>query len=333
MKLYRLGIVIALSGASLYACGDDSSPSDKQVTLPVADAGGAGGIDAGGVVPASDAARPDAGTVANDAGVTSGRDSAVVDSGVRDSAVPTPTTAPDSAVAMNQPVRDSGLPVVDSGMPSDSTAPGNPGSPACLACGTMQCKDSNWPLADDVLALKECGDFGTETATTGMKAGTLRSKLCEDVLKCFRTTRCAAPGKLQQPGDAGIPVPTWTACLCGDQPYNECTLLTKVSDYKGVCRDALLDAAETEDALTFASRLDDPGFGIGIATRRTSCELRMCADECYAPCKGQADGWHCTGVPEEAPPWAVASDALQGTCQMQSCRDFVSPIYVPWTSK
>ncbi|MEY4508680.1 MAG: hypothetical protein RLZZ450_802 [Pseudomonadota bacterium] len=338
MKMHRLGIVIALSGSSLYACGDDSSSGDKQVTVPVVDAGGAGGIDAGGVVPAADAARPDAGSVANDAGVTSVRDAAVVDSGARDSGAP--TTAPDSAVAMNPPVRDSGVPPVDSGVPSNATDPGNPASPACLACGAKLCKQESWPMAEEDLLLRECSDFGTETATNGLKAGTLKSKLCEDVHQCFQKTRCAAPGKVQQSADGGVvvPNPTWTACLSGDLPYFESFSIRKVSDFKGPCRNELLDAAETEDVMTFFGRVEDVGFAIGVATKRTVCELRVCADECYAPCKGQADGTLCTGDGNAIPPdpsnpkepKVVASEKKQGTCQMQSCQDLVSPHYRGW---
>lgn len=317
MRMRRLGLIIALSGTSLYACGDDSSSDDKPITVPAPDAGGAVGIDAGPVVPA-DAARPDAAAVAVDAG-SAAADTGIVDAAVRDSGSST-TPPADSGTAR----ADSGAAVVDSGTAggSDIVPPtGDPRSAACLSCETEQCKATKWPESEQVF--KACSDFGAETAKDGMGMGMPKSALCESLQTCVRKTSCAAP---RTPlADGTVPTPEYWGCLCGDMPVNECFLLLKVSDFKGPCRDQIADAAETTNAMTLLERMVNPEFAVGAVTTRTQCHLRLCSDECYASCKGKADGALCAGQ-EPLPPDA-AQTGKQGTCQAQSCQDLLVPFY------
>lgn len=317
MSMRRLGLIIALSGTSLYACGDDAPSDDKPITVPVPDAGG---MDAGPAGPTG-AARPDAASP-GDAGAVVVADTGVADAAVRDSGATVTPPATDSGAART----DSGVAVVDSGTAggSDGIVPasGDPRSAACLSCETEQCKASKWPESEQVF--KACSDFGTEAAKDGMGVGKTRTALCESLQTCVRKTSCAAP---RAPlADGSVPTPEYWGCLCGDLPINECFLVQKVSDFKGPCRDQIADAAETANAMTLIERMVNPEFAVGAAITRTQCGLRLCGDECYAPCKGKADGALCAGQ-EPLPPESAMPNSKQGMCQAQSCQDVLVPFY------
>jgi hypothetical protein len=259
-RSYALGLTLACASALSFGCGDDSGDDNGS---PERDA-------------AVDSSRPDAatdsGTAPVDSGVRADTGTAPVDSGARDTGTNLDSSAPqDSSVA-------------DAGSADATVVP----SMACKTCEAQQCKSNEEGFYDADFS-KLCDSFGSAIAAVGGGTGKLKKTLCENYLACARRTGCAN-GLFSTTNNNET-----AACFCGTLSVSECQEL-KTSDLPGPCAIQAAEAFEvsgTSSAQELAARAINPQYAGGMATQTLRCDLHICADECYNPCKDKQDGALC----------------------------------------
>jgi hypothetical protein len=131
------------------------------------------------------------------------------------------------------------------------TGPGDKPSPACLECQKKEC----WNLIDGCNTIEG-------TAEAGPGSGKPRKELCEKMLDCARRTGC----------DSNVSI----FCYCGDIDLMSCL----GGKGKGVCRQAVEAAAETEDPGAVFKHLKDKTFASGVVEPLLTCETRGCREDC-----------------------------------------------------
>lgn len=308
MKIGKFGFVLFLSVASLVGCddGDDSPREDTGSPAVVEDAGKDSGaeVDSG-----SDAGRDAGSTV--DSGKLDGK--VEEDSGDDEDAAQEMDAAeePDSGEepdAGEEP--DTGT-APDAGESDASSEP----SAACLACEQASCKMVE--TLDELFDYtKFCDNFGDRLATDGPGQGRPKRELCVEYLRCARRTGCA---------DGQYGVSPDLACFCGELPTDDCIGLASAGALPGSCALEALTAAETMEVQDLLERNSNyMNYALGAATFLLQCDLARCADECYQPCTGKADGTVCGARGGAAD--AFIGPGLQphptaGTCQAGACID------------
>lgn len=294
LRSYALRFSLICATALYGGCGDDSGDGNGSEQRDAAIGGDAAAT-------GTDGGKPDTGT-----GVDSG--SRVVDSGTRDSAV--------SNLDSGQTNRDSG--VADTGAADTGTdAGGGSASAACVKCEASECRASDlFAELADVDFSKLCETFGDATATGGDQVGELRKTLCEKYLECARRTGCADGLQAAYSDNESF------SCFCGSLSVSDCQM-KKASELDGPCAIEAAGAFETSEAQFMLERAISTEFAGGMATWTLRCDLHVCADECYAPCKDKAAGSACgdPGCTPDAGTFCLPGSEPQ-TCTAGSCSNF-----------
>lgn len=202
----------------------------------------------------------------------------------------------------------------DGSASEDAGSSGGEPSDACTKCEATECKlldETSLPITD---FSKACDVFGDEQAEAGDEQGELKKTLCEKYLACARKTGCA--DGLHGTGADNESL----ACFCGKLTVSECQMKS-TGELEGACAIEAANAFESNDPKVLLERNINPIYAGAIATWALLCDLHVCADECYDPCDGKADGAAC-GDPGEAGCMPSPSGPTIGlTCKVgQTCK-------------
>jgi hypothetical protein len=143
-----------------------------------------------------------------------------------------------------------------------------------------------WPstTADPKIA---CGGIPGETAATAMNgpaAGTAKSTLCQDLLKCVHQTNC--------PGDTD----TETSCYCG-AGVSISTCISPSFTPTGACDTQVAAALESTEFSTSIDFFFDNCLANGAAFYLfDNCDANCCETECGRTPSGQEDPSFCNAV-------------------------------------
>jgi cysteine-rich repeat protein len=141
------------------------------------------------------------------------------------------------------------------------------------------CLDEFYSEDQDFLTFVEWCNNSTEKAVEGPSAGTLRSTLCQNLVKCIVSSGCAAAGA------AAGAKSLHDACYCGaGVTAAECESggPDKLGNPQGPCVREFGGAAEGKSPTEIINRLYNPTLGIGWAAALTGLGVGngYCLDAC-----------------------------------------------------
>jgi hypothetical protein len=287
----------------LVACSDDPKDSEGTVVQqePANGANGANGANSKGGKGGSTPSKPTAGASGKDSKAGAGGSrSTDVDAGQEDVATGRGEGGRAGGGLNDRPGRggsDSkptgagkggagvgGRAVGEGGQSGSGDTPGSGVRAECVKCeeSAKSCE------AGCSASQPTCDSFpDSAKAKKGPKAGTSLKQLCNAVLDCMYTTRCAAFGT--------------TDCLCGQfQDPNECFngLLGGLDALEGQCKEVIVAAAESEVLSEIGAIYQNPMFAVGLATSRIDqCDLTACPRACHL-CIAEGDAANCPTEPE-----------------------------------
>ncbi len=145
---------------------------------------------------------------------------------------------------------DDGNTVNGDGCENDCTITPDP----CLTCLGANCKS----FADACTA-------ATGNAAAGPAAGQPKATLCQAMIDCSNTTKCAK-------GSLG----SGEGCYCGTAGTTDC--ISGLAD--GQCKSQAEKAAESTSGLTVGQRWVNPGYAMGFAGTYIRCSLQSCNTQC-----------------------------------------------------
>jgi hypothetical protein len=98
--------------------------------------------------------------------------------------------------------------------------------------------------------------------------GVPKSQLCNDVLNCIRSSRCASAT-----GNA-------SDCICGQGVDVGVCAGQSFANVTGVCKDAIAAGAESTLMTDISNRLGDPAYATGRAIQLIQCDQVFCPVDC-----------------------------------------------------
>lgn len=118
---------------------------------------------------------------------------------------------------------------------------------------------------NDVCAMRATA---CSTATGNTASGMPKSVVCQQVLDCIRTSKCASAT-----GSA-------SDCICGPGADVGVCAGKAFADVTGACKDIIATGADSQMLTDISNRLGDPQYATGLAIQLIQCDQIFCADSC-----------------------------------------------------